>query len=200
MPPLDRHQFGGALGGALVIPGLYDGHNRTFFFADYSGIKETARRDDGQYRADRGDPHRRLQRLSRPQRQPDPDLRSADHPARRAGTRSCATSFPNNIIPADRLNPRRPQHRQHLSAPEHRQRQLRQLHLDPRSRDHRQRVLGPRRPPASRTTTRSSCGSTTASSASTRRRARRTAACRRRRRRPRDSISARSSPASRTRG
>jgi hypothetical protein len=40
VPPLDRHQFGGALGGALVIPGLYDGHSRTFFFADYAGIKE----------------------------------------------------------------------------------------------------------------------------------------------------------------
>ena len=40
VPPLDRHQFGGALGGALVIPGAYDGHNRTFFFADYAGIKE----------------------------------------------------------------------------------------------------------------------------------------------------------------
>ena len=40
VPPLDRHQFGGALGGALVLPGLYDGHSRTFFFADYSGIRE----------------------------------------------------------------------------------------------------------------------------------------------------------------
>jgi len=40
VPPLDRHQFGGALGGALAIPGMYDGHNRTFFFADYAGIKE----------------------------------------------------------------------------------------------------------------------------------------------------------------
>ena len=39
-PPLDRHQFGGAVGGALVIPGLYDGHSRTFFFADYAGLKE----------------------------------------------------------------------------------------------------------------------------------------------------------------
>src|SRR6476620_5637466 len=34
--PLDRHAFGGA----LVIPGIYDGHSRTFFFADYSGLKE----------------------------------------------------------------------------------------------------------------------------------------------------------------
>ena len=40
VPPLNRHQFGGALGGALVIPGVYDGHSRTFFFADYAGIRE----------------------------------------------------------------------------------------------------------------------------------------------------------------
>ena len=40
-PPFDRHQFGGAAGGAFVVPGLYDGHNRTFFFADYAGLKET---------------------------------------------------------------------------------------------------------------------------------------------------------------
>jgi hypothetical protein len=40
-PPLNRHQFGGAAGGAVVIPGLYDGHNRTFFFADYAGLRET---------------------------------------------------------------------------------------------------------------------------------------------------------------
>jgi hypothetical protein len=39
-PPLDRHQFGGAVGGAVVIPGIYDGHSRTFFFADYAGLKE----------------------------------------------------------------------------------------------------------------------------------------------------------------
>jgi hypothetical protein len=39
-PPLNRHQFGVAAGGPLVIPGLYDGHNRTFFFADYAGLKE----------------------------------------------------------------------------------------------------------------------------------------------------------------
>src|SRR5688572_6767894 len=39
-PPLNRHQFGGAIGGAVVIPGLYDGHSRTFFFADYAGLTE----------------------------------------------------------------------------------------------------------------------------------------------------------------
>ncbi len=39
-PPLDRHQYGAAVGGPLVIPGMYDGHSRTFFFADYSGLNE----------------------------------------------------------------------------------------------------------------------------------------------------------------
>ena len=56
--------------------------------------------------------------------------------------------FPNNIIPQERINLRRPEHRQHLPAAEQRQQQLRQLHLDARPRDHRQRVLRPRRPPA----------------------------------------------------
>jgi outer membrane receptor protein involved in Fe transport len=40
-PPLKRHQFGGAAGGPLVLPGMYDGHNRTFFFADYAGLNES---------------------------------------------------------------------------------------------------------------------------------------------------------------
>jgi hypothetical protein len=39
-PPLRRHQFGGAMGGPLIVPGVYNGRSRTFFFADYSGIKE----------------------------------------------------------------------------------------------------------------------------------------------------------------
>ena len=39
-PPLDRHQFGAAVGGPFVLPGLYNGQNRTFFFADYAGLSE----------------------------------------------------------------------------------------------------------------------------------------------------------------
>ena len=64
-PPLNRHQFGGAAGGAVVIPGLYDGHNRTFFFADYAGLQGEARPGVRQHRADGADAHRRLQRLPR---------------------------------------------------------------------------------------------------------------------------------------
>ena len=147
VPPLDRHQFGVAIGGAVVIPGLYDGHSRTFFFADYAGIRETrgvttvntvptaATRigDFSDYRdrngnlipiydplttrARRGDGTDRARSVSQQHHSPGPPARG------------------------------RPQHRQHLPAAEHRQRQFRQLHLDPQPRDHRQRVLRPRRPP-----------------------------------------------------
>ena len=35
--PLKRNQFGGVIGGPVVIPHVYDGHNRTFFFFGYQG-------------------------------------------------------------------------------------------------------------------------------------------------------------------
>jgi hypothetical protein len=40
LPPYYSHQFGGALGGALRVP-KYDGHNRTFFFVNYEGQKQS---------------------------------------------------------------------------------------------------------------------------------------------------------------
>jgi hypothetical protein len=33
------NQFGGTIGGPVVIPHVYDGHNKTFFFADYQGTR-----------------------------------------------------------------------------------------------------------------------------------------------------------------
>jgi hypothetical protein len=36
-PEYRRNQFGVAIGGPVVIPHFYDGHNKTFFFADYEG-------------------------------------------------------------------------------------------------------------------------------------------------------------------
>ncbi|AFL90109.1 hypothetical protein Terro_3900 [Terriglobus roseus DSM 18391] len=38
-PAFRQNQFGGTLGGPVVIPKLYDGRNRTFFFADYQGTR-----------------------------------------------------------------------------------------------------------------------------------------------------------------
>ncbi len=36
---LRQNDFGGTLGGPIVIPGLYNGRNRTFFFVSYEGLR-----------------------------------------------------------------------------------------------------------------------------------------------------------------
>ena len=38
-PHIVGNDFGGSGGGPIVIPHLYDGHNRSFFFADYEGFR-----------------------------------------------------------------------------------------------------------------------------------------------------------------
>lgn len=39
-PPFRRNQFGASFGGPVVLPKIYNGHNRTFFFLDYYGLRE----------------------------------------------------------------------------------------------------------------------------------------------------------------
>ena len=38
-PPYKQNQFGGTFGGPIVIPGIYNGRDRTFFFVDYEGLR-----------------------------------------------------------------------------------------------------------------------------------------------------------------
>ncbi|HEY1950947.1 MAG TPA: TonB-dependent receptor [Bryobacteraceae bacterium] len=38
--PYHQNQFGFAVGGPVLIPKVYNGHNRTFFFADYQGTRQ----------------------------------------------------------------------------------------------------------------------------------------------------------------
>ena len=38
--PMHRNQFGGTLGGPAVLPGIYNGHDRTFYFFAYEGTRE----------------------------------------------------------------------------------------------------------------------------------------------------------------
>lgn len=38
-PPLRQNQFGYVLSGPIVIPRLYDGHNKSFFLANYEGLR-----------------------------------------------------------------------------------------------------------------------------------------------------------------
>jgi hypothetical protein len=40
-PGLKQNDFGGTLGGPVVIPGLYNGKERTFFFLSYEGLRLT---------------------------------------------------------------------------------------------------------------------------------------------------------------
>ena len=39
--PRSFNTFGGSLGGPVIIPKLYNGHDKTFFFADYEGNRKT---------------------------------------------------------------------------------------------------------------------------------------------------------------
>jgi hypothetical protein len=39
LPAFKMNQFGAAVGGPVVIPHLYNGHNKTFFFGDYQGTR-----------------------------------------------------------------------------------------------------------------------------------------------------------------
>jgi hypothetical protein len=114
-PPLDRHQFGGAVGGAVVIPGLYDGHNRTFFFADYAGLREkrgqvfvntvpTALTRAGNF-SDFRDNNGNLITIYDPlTTRPNPNFDPA-RPVSAANPEFLRDPFPGNIIPPDRIHP-----------------------------------------------------------------------------------------------
>ncbi len=81
--------FGGALSGPVLIPKLYNGHDRTFFFVDYEGNRE---------------PQTTLQQAS----VPSASLRTGNLnglPGPAVRDPATGAPFPNNIIPADRINP-----------------------------------------------------------------------------------------------
>jgi len=40
IPPFVRNEFGGTIGGPFVLPKLYDGHSKTFFFVEYQGFRQ----------------------------------------------------------------------------------------------------------------------------------------------------------------
>ena len=40
IPPFVRNEFGGTVGGPFVLPKLYDGRNRTYFFGEYQGFRQ----------------------------------------------------------------------------------------------------------------------------------------------------------------
>src|SRR5208337_4324110 len=40
IPPFQRNEFGFTLGGPVALPGIYDGHGRTYFFGQYQGFRQ----------------------------------------------------------------------------------------------------------------------------------------------------------------
>jgi Carboxypeptidase regulatory-like domain len=40
VPPFQRNEYGATLGGPVVIPGVYNGHDHTFFFLAYEGLQD----------------------------------------------------------------------------------------------------------------------------------------------------------------
>ena len=41
LPDFSSNVFGGTFGGAVIIPKLYNGRNKTFFFGDYEGTRQS---------------------------------------------------------------------------------------------------------------------------------------------------------------
>ncbi|MBI2689051.1 MAG: carboxypeptidase regulatory-like domain-containing protein [Acidobacteria bacterium] len=108
-PTFQRNQFGFTSGGPVLIPKLYSGKNRTFWFASYEGLRQrslnpytgtvpaTAERN--------GDFSRTLDTNGAPFIIYDPRTTRLD-PDRPAGTtRYIRSVFPGNAIPASLIHP-----------------------------------------------------------------------------------------------
>jgi hypothetical protein len=101
-PSFRLNQFGGSLGGPVVIPKVYHGKDKTFFFVDYEGFRNTVqifeRGNIPTLRERTGDfgellPNTRIY---------DP-LTTVPNPAVPGGF--LRTPFANNVIPRDRFDP-----------------------------------------------------------------------------------------------
>jgi hypothetical protein len=95
---LKRNQFGASAGAPVIIPKIYNGRNRTFFFANYEGMRErqgnvinrnspTAAMLDGDFSAHRNIIYDPLTTVAAP-----------------SGTGTIRTAFAGNRIPANRLS------------------------------------------------------------------------------------------------
>lgn len=102
---LVHNEFGGNLGGAVVIPKLYNGHNKTFFFVDVEAIRErsaaSARYTVPQANWKAGDFSNFVDSQGAPVVIYDPLTTHYDA----ASQSYVRTAFPGNKIPTSRINP-----------------------------------------------------------------------------------------------
>ncbi|HTM47356.1 MAG TPA: TonB-dependent receptor [Bryobacteraceae bacterium] len=98
-----RNQFGAAVGGPVLIPKLYNGRNRTFFFADYEGLRERSQSNltntvpTELQRA--GDFSKTVNSAGALVNIYDPATTT------RSGAAFVRTAFPGNVIPGSRIDP-----------------------------------------------------------------------------------------------
>ncbi|NUQ28870.1 MAG: TonB-dependent receptor [Acidobacteriaceae bacterium] len=103
-----RNQFGYAFGGPVLLPRLYDGRNRTFFFSTYEGLRQS---QAGSFlgtvptTAERtGDFSKTMATNGTLIVMYDPRTTRLDASAPAGTTRYIRSPFPGNIIPAGYLN------------------------------------------------------------------------------------------------
>lgn len=104
IPDFTRNVYGGTIGGPVVIPRLYDGRNKTFFFFDYEGNKTnsattrtvsvpTLLERTGDFRDTRGAGGRLITVYN-----PFSTYKAADG-------RTLRTPFPDNVVPKAMFSP-----------------------------------------------------------------------------------------------
>jgi hypothetical protein len=100
-----RNQFGGTLGGPLVLPKVYDGRNRTFFFVSYEGLRSStgvnAVRTVPTELEKQGDFSQNRNSAGQPIVIYDP-LTTRPNPA---GAGYVRTPFSGNLVPSTRMDP-----------------------------------------------------------------------------------------------
>lgn len=99
--PLVRNEFGADAGGPLIIPHLYDGRNKTFWFVDYEGLRDNEQALSNVNMVPtaamwNGDLSNAMNGLGQPDTIYNPATTQPD------GSR---TAFPNNQIPVSSFGP-----------------------------------------------------------------------------------------------
>jgi len=103
-PAFRRNQFGGTLGGPVYLPKLYNGHNKTFFFVSYDGLRDSSA---GSYTTTVPTPLERTGDFSQTFQSNGTQIAVYD-PSTTILNSSGAyvrTVFPGNVVPASEINP-----------------------------------------------------------------------------------------------
>jgi hypothetical protein len=99
LPPLKQNQYGASVGGPVWIPKVYNGKNKTFFYAAFEGFQIRSAITTGSLAPTAAERSGDFSALGVPIYDP---LTTTLNPA--TGTYS-RTAFPGNIIPANRISP-----------------------------------------------------------------------------------------------